>query len=208
MGKIEQVKQAIEKAKLRQSKLTAEALMVPSMTSINIRHLLNNLGGISKYYLECGSHKGGHFCSVLFENQVKDALAIDNYSEFYKDGETKEEFLANGRKFIPDATRWYLIEQDCFTVKDLWIGFDLFNYDAQHTESSQQRAITYFAKNMADEFILFVDDWTFNGVETGTRNGIKLAGLTTLYEEVLLTNEGQEPNEGWHNGIFVAVLKK
>lgn len=210
MEKINKIKEAIDKAKRRESKLSTDALEVPSMTSLNIRHLLNNLGAISYNYLECGSHRGGHFCSVVFgNNNLLEAVAIDNYSEFNKSGETKEEFLSNARQFTPPNTKYKLIEDDCFSIKTLPKNyFDLYNYDALHSESAQQRAVSHFLPNLTNEFIMVVDDWEFPGVETGTRNGIMLSGLSVLFEEVFLTPKGAEPNEHWHNGYAVFYLKQ
>jgi len=119
MDKISKIKSAIEKAKRRESKLTDEALKVPSMTSLNIRHLLNNLGAVSNNYLECGTHLAGHLCSVLCNNDnLQNVTAIDNYSEFNKDGITKGEALKNIATFCPSETSAELIEKDCFSVKD------------------------------------------------------------------------------------------
>lgn len=209
MVKIEQIKECIERAKRHESQLSHAALNVPSFTSIKIRHLLNNLGAISKRYLECGTHLGGHFCSVCYYNPLKEAVAIDNYSEFSKGGETKEEFLDNADSFVCMGTVFALIEEDCFTVKGLPENhFDFYNYDAQHTESSQQRAVSHFLPNLTEEFIFVVDDWQFPGVESGTRAGIKLSKLETLFECVLETKEGEQPNDAWHNGFAVFLLKQ
>ena len=209
MGKIEQIIEAIEKANRHESKLSHAALNVPSFTSIKIRHLLNNLGSLSERYLECGTHLGGHFCSVCYDNPLKEAVAIDNYSEFSKGGETKEEFLDNADAFVCMETLFAFIEEDCFKVKDLRPShFDFYNYDAQHTESSQQRAVSHFLPNLTEEFIFVVDDWQFPGVESGTRTGIKLTGLEVLHEAILETKEGEQPNEAWHNGFAVFLLKQ
>lgn len=201
---------AIEKAKRRESKLNKAALEVPSMTSLNIRHLLNNLGAISTNYLECGTHLGGHFCSVVYNNShLKDATAIDNFSEFYKDGITQKECISNMQAFTPGGVETHLIEDDCFVVDYLKKDhFDLYNYDAQHTESSQQRAVSHFLQNLKEEFIMVVDDWSFPGVESGTRNGIKLSELDILFEEILITPDGEEYNEHWHNNFAVFYLRQ
>jgi hypothetical protein len=210
MSKIEMIKEAIEKAKRHESRLVFPATEVPSFTSIKIRHLLNNLGWISRNYLECGTHLGGHFCSVGYKNDLNEMVAIDNYSEFYREGETKELFLDNAKRYVtPSVVSWKLIEEDCFKVKDLPDDyFDFYNYDAQHTESSQQRAVSYFLPYLLNKFIMVVDDWSFPGVESGTRNGINLSGLEVLFEEILETKEGELPNDAWHNGFAVFYLKQ
>ena len=209
MNKIEQIKNAILLADNFKSKLTKEALEVPGFTSLKIRHLFNNLGELATNYLEVGSHLGSHFVSTTFRNSnIKNAIAIDNYSEFNKEGETKEQFLKNAETFVSPETKWDLIEQDCFTVKDFPCLFDFFNYDALHSESAQQRAITYFKDYVTDEFILYVDDFGFPGVESGTRTGIKLANLEILFEQTMVTPENGLHNDHWHNNAFVALLKK
>lgn len=209
MGKIEQIKDAIDMAKIHGSKLTPEALRVPGFTSIKIRHLLNNLGAISTNYLEIGSHVGGTFCSTCCGNPLNEAVAIDNYSEFNKDGETKADFLDNADSFVCMETIFTLIEEDCFVVKNLGKSkFDLYLYDGQHTESSQQRAVTHFLPNLTEEFIFVVDDWSFVGVESGTRGGIKIADLKILFECILETKEGEMPNDAFHNSIAVFLLKQ
>jgi hypothetical protein len=212
-NKIEQITSAIERADRLESKLLFPATDVPSFTSIKIRHLLNNLGAISNNYLECGTHKGGHFCSVVYRNNLKNAMAFDDYSEFYVNGETREECLDNMEKYTPKGTRWRLVSEDCFSSEYLnnvhpELKFDLYNYDAQHTESAQQRAVTHFVDKFTNEFIMVVDDWSFNGVETGTRNGFKIAGLKVLYEAILRTPQGESHNENWHNDFGVFYLQK
>lgn len=207
--RVGQIQEAIDMAKIHGSKLTEEALRVPGFTSIKIRHLLNNLGAISTNYLEVGVHLGGTFCSTCCGNPLQEAVAIDNYSEFNKGGETKEEFLDNADSFVCMETLFSLIEADCFTVKDLGQSkFDLYLYDGQHTESSQQRGVTHFLPNLTDEFIFVVDDWQFAGVESGTRTGIKLSGLEILFECILETKEGESANEAFHNGFAVFLLKQ
>jgi hypothetical protein len=210
MNKIELIQDAIDRADKLESRLEVSASDVPSFTSLKIRHLLNNLGAISTNYLECGTHKAGHFVSVVYKNMnIFNAFAIDNYSEFYVNGETKEEALRNIAQFTPKGTYAYLIEDDCFNVKHLAENFfDLYNYDAQHTESSQQRGVTHFVKNMKKEYIMVVDDWDFAGVESGTRKGFQIANLAVLKEWVMRTPNGELPNDHWHNGFAVFLLRK
>jgi hypothetical protein len=208
MDKIDQIKQAIEKAIRHESKLSPEALSVPSFTSIKIRHLLNNLGAISTNYLDCGSHLGGSYCSAVFQNNLANGVMIDNFTEFYRDGVTKEALLSNAETFTPKETAWKLIEEDCFSAKDFPAKFDMILYDAGHSQSEQQRGVTYFKDYATDEYIFLVDDWQFNGVEEGTRTGIKLANLEVLFEEIWLTPEGAEPNMSFHNGYGIFYLKQ
>ncbi len=87
-------------------------------------------------------------------------------------------------------------------------------YDGDHKESCHRLALTHYISNMTDIFIYVVDDWNWECVRAGTLKAIQELGLTTLYEkEIRLTwDDTHTPqplaSETWHNGIYVAVLKK
>jgi hypothetical protein len=206
----QQIQHCIDKAIKRESKLDEEALMIPSMTSLNIRHFLNNIGSYCENFLEIGSFVGGTFCSTLYENgNIKIAYSIDNFSEFDLDGKTEGQLKLNIQYYQHDNTLAVFQNADCFEAESLPNNFfDLYIYDGNHSEESQKKAVTHFKNNMKDEFILIVDDWQFDGVEKGTRDGIKEANLSIVYESIHLTPQGQEHNEFWHNGIGVLLLKK
>ena len=210
MNKIEQIKLCIDKAIQRESKLTNETLSIPSMTALNIRHFLNNIGSYSKNFLEIGSFVGGTFCSTIYENpNIKNAYSIDNFSEFDLDGETEKKLKENIINFQRKETFVVFQNKNCFEVESLLNNFfDLYIYDGNHSEEAQKKAVTHFKVNMKDQFILIVDDWQFEGVEKGTRDGIKEAKLNVLYESIHLTPKGEEHNEHWHNGIAIFLLKK
>ena len=55
---------------------------------------------------------------------------------------------------------------------------------------------------------MVVDDWQFEGVASGTLEGIKESGLTTLFQQIFITPKGAEHNEYWHNGYAIFLLKK
>lgn len=204
MGKIELIKQAIEKAEREESKLDAEQLAIGGYTSPKIRHLLNNLGEIFQTrsiipiykYLEIGVHRGSTFVSALFDNNLP-GVAIDNWSEFNEDGTVKAEFLKNIKPF-GEAVQF--IEADCFTTSLPKNEYDMYLYDGGHGYEEQKMGITYFLPSMKDEFILCVDDYNWEQVEKGTQDGISECGLTKLFE-IKLT-------DGYHNGFYVALLKK
>lgn len=130
MSKIELIKQAIEKAERHESKLSGDVLNVPSFTSVKIRHLVNNLGAISTNFLEIGSHRGGTFCSTIHKNDnLHRAIAVDNFEEFYKDGETKEDFLNNVNKYAPDGLLWELREEQMKNRRTtIYIPYDGVQY--------------------------------------------------------------------------------
>jgi len=209
--KIEQIKQAIDNGSKRQSKLSQEALEVPSLTSLNIRHIYNNLGSISSHFMEVGSHRGGSFCSFVYDNaNLISAVAIDNFSENFSNVNVEEEFMSNAERFTPDTTNWKLVNKDSFkiTKKDLLFSPDLYLYDGEHSAENQAKALTYFKKFLTKEFIFVCDDYSWERVKTGTQAGIKDAGLEVLFEQEFHTPEGGEPNEHFHNGLYIALLKQ
>lgn len=210
MNKVDLVKEAIAKALRRESKLSGEAWNVPALSSLNIRHLMNNLGAISTRYWDCGVHVGGLFCSTIWENDnLKSATANDNFqSDETGDIKYEPQFLANVSKCLSENTSFKLIKRDTFDVKPEEIvgPIDLYLFDADHSYNSQYKAISAFLSAMADEFILCVDDYDWKEVYEATQAGIKDAGLEILFEETWKGND--HDNEGAWNGYHIALLKK
>lgn len=210
MKKVELIKEAIEKATRRESKLTDKALEVPALSSLNIRHLMNNLGAISTNYLEQGVHKGGLFCSTICgNNNLVLVTAIDNWeSDQNNEDKAEDQFDKNSLEFISENTVQTTIKSNSFdvVVDTITNQYDLYLFDADHSEDSQCRALTYFLPALADVFIFCVDDCDWPEVTEGTLRGIKESGVEVLYEKKLVGNN--HDNEGWWNGFWVFLLKK
>lgn len=205
MTKIEQIKDAITKAANGYSKLTYEILDLPSFSSHNIKHLLNNLGSISKCYYEVGLHKGTTFIATNYKNNLV-SLGCDNWSQFQENGIAKKMAYANCEKYL-DNNKYSLIEADCFgsEIPKMPYKIDLYFYDGEHGYDNQKKGVTHFLHSMGDEFILVVDDFSWQEPKRGTYDGIKDAMLEILYEQVLW--DGKE-NGMYHNGLGVFLLKK
>lgn len=212
MKKIEQIKQAIANAEKRQSKLTMEALNVPALSSLMLRALMNNLGAISTHYMEHGVHRGGLFCSTIFNNEnLLTATAVDNFESDDISGEhAMPDFMQNVKTCIPQSltNRFLLIRRNSFDVPSSQIGapIDLYLFDADHSEDSQCRALTHFISAMAEEFIFCVDDYDWPEVQMGTHRGIIETEVDILFEHIFQGNN--HDNEGAWNGFYVALLKK
>jgi len=202
---------AVERAIARQSKLNHEALRVPMLGSLQIRHLLNNLGGLASHYLEHGVHKGGSFCSAVFQNQLLTATAVDSFeSDLTNQVDPAEPiFLENANKFLHPGTSFKLIKSDSFAVSPDQIEnkIDLYYFDGDHSYASQRKALTHFKDVMEEDFIYCVDDYMLEEVRTGTQDGIEEAGYQKLYERELVTSSEYD-NESWWRGWYVALLKK
>ena len=207
----ELIHDAIESAINRKSKLTDEALRVPMLGSLQIRHLLNNLGAMSTHYMEHGVHKGGSFCSTIFQNQLVTATAVDC---FESDKNNKVDpaqpiFIDNVDKFIHPGTTFELIVSDSFALSPERILYpiDLYYFDGNHSYDSQRRALTHFKQSMDDEFLYIVDDYMLDDVSKGTQDGIKDGGYEVLFERELVTDHEYD-NESWWRGLYLALLRK
>jgi len=207
MTKTDLIKQAIQDAEAGKSKLKgSSAFGIPSFTGNKIRHLLNNLGAISTSYLEVGLHKAGTFISTLYRNEVR-GIGVDNWSQFEQGGESKKLAYKHCKQFLPEE-QYQILDKDCWTISpNEFSGIDMFNYDGNHAKELQKKALTYFKPMMADEFIYVCDDFSWDDVNEGTREGIFAAGYTIKYQCQLGIFE-QNDGEGYWNGILVALLKK
>jgi hypothetical protein len=208
--KIEAIKDAITRANNLQSKMDEVAWSVPALSSLRIRHLMNNLGAISNRYFESGVHVSGLFSSVIRNNpNLWSATANDNWaSDETGDIKYYDQFMANTLKCICENTKLTVIKKDTFDVDPSWVvgPIDLYLFDASHDYESQRKAMTHFLPAMADEFILCVDDYDWKEVWKGTQDGLADAGVEILYEHSFVGND--HDNEGFWNGFYVALVKK
>lgn len=207
----ELIHNAIERSIQRQSKLTDEALRVPMLGSLQIRHLLNNLGSLATHYMEHGVHKGGSFCSTIFQNQLVTATAVDCFASDKTNEVDPAQpiFLDNAHRFLHPGTTFELIVSDSFEVKPERISnpIDFYYFDAEHSYESQRKALTHFKDSMDEEFVYVVDDYMLDAVRNGTQDGIKDGGYEVLYERELVT-DSEYDNESWWRGFMVFLLKK
>lgn len=215
--KIQAIKEAIEKAKNHQSKMDQTAWSVPALSSLKIRHLMNNLGAISTNYLECGVHRGGLFCSTLINNTHLRATANDNFASDILTGEDIEHEFAINRKKCTVVSQWPYIEVkkcDTFDVNPSTIDgpIDLYLFDASHDYESERKAVTHFLPAMADEFILCKDDWQYGDVKRATIDGILDSNCDILFQEELLNpepyTEDMHLNDHFWRGFAIFLLKK
>ena len=202
---------AFQNAENNISKITDDIISMDGMSGTKTRHFYNNLLNTEDArYLEIGTWKGSSVCSAMCGNNAT-IVCIDNWSEF---GGPKSEFLNNFYKFKGDNNATF-IEDDCFKVDVLTLPkFNIYMYDGNHTNESHYKALLHYYNCLDDLFIFIVDDWNWIDVRDGTMNSIRKLKLKILYEkEIRLTFDNshtQQPlaSETWHNGIYVAILKK
>jgi hypothetical protein len=210
MTKIEQIEEAIENGIGRKSKLTPLAISVPMLGSLNIRHLLNNLGAISTSFLEVGSHVGGSFVSAVFGNKnLEKAIAIDSWASDETEGQTYEQqFYENVLPVIGPDCPMQVIKSDSFCVDLSKLPkIDFYYFDGSHDYESQKNALLYYLPAMSEEFIFAVDDFMLPEVKKGTLDGIAMSGCEILYEQEFVTDTEYD-NESFWRSWYVALLKK
>lgn len=208
--KITAIQKAIEMALNRQSKLTAENMEVPGLVSLLGRHLYNNLGAISTRFCEVGSHLGCSYTSSVSGNgNLLTATAIDSFaSDLVEERQCMPIFLNNAEKFTSRKTKFKFIHSDAFSfdINEIQGPIDYYIYDGSHGKEHQRMGVTHYLPAMADQFIMVVDDFDWQEVHEGTREGINEAGLKILYEYVLIGND--HDNEGAWNGYGIFLLEK
>jgi len=201
---IEKVKISITNTLLNESKLDAESSAVQGFTGIKIRHLLNNLGSFSTNYLEIGVHKGATFVAANFGNSMN-SYCCDNWVDFDEQGRSRKEFYYNKGRLLNNPIK--VFDQSCWdlTADQIDTKIDFYLYDGPHDYEDQVMALSVIHPFLAETFIYCVDDWDWEMVHTGAREGIRRANLEVLFEQEFVGG-GSDPN--WWNGFYVAVLRK
>lgn len=212
MKKLELLKVAIENADESISHLPGEQFAVPALTSLKIRHLLNNIGKLGNNYLEVGVHRGGTFtASVAGSVNLEKITAVDSFlSDVTSNEGAKPEFENWASIFVPKSSVFKLIHSDSFAEDVLTLipkGVDIYLYDGDHSEESQKKALTFYKDVLADEFIFLCDDFDWDEVQKGTAKGIEEGGYEVLFEKYM-KSKGSHDNDSWWNGFYVALLKK
>ena len=196
------------------SKLPFEALDVPGLTDIHIRHFLNILCEDCNY-LEVGSLLGASLISAAWDNGGC-FWGVDDFSEW----STVQELLATGLELqgnvlpivgmqMADANRMHrdqMVPHVNFhegSFRDFDLGqleapLDVFYYDADHSTRGTMEGILHFAPAFADQVILLVDDWESREVRAGVQ--MALAQIPFELETMF------QPK--WWNGFLVAALVK
>jgi hypothetical protein len=206
---IDHVKQSIDNAKNEISKITPAMINLQGYSSAKVRHLLNNICSLDQAsYLEIGVWQGSTFIASLYnnENNLKEAVAIDDWSEF---GGPYQQFNKNCATFLSN-NHYKFYNQDCFAIdinKLFKSPVNIYFYDGNHTQESQEKAFTYYDSLFDEVFIAIIDDWNWIEVKKGTEAAFEKLNYTILFEEVLPAQFNGD-KKLWWNGIYIAVIKR
>jgi len=195
-------------------RISLDVLTMDGMSGGYYRSFINNLifNLSDAKYLEVGSWAGSTVCSAVENNNCK-AICIDNWSEF---GGPKDKFIENTNKVIGVNNTITLIESDFRKVDYNALGkSQVYLFDGPHSYQDHYDGITISQPALQDVYIQIVDDWNWPSVRNGTLDAIKNLGIEILESITVRTSQDNEhtkafcKSEGrWHNGYFIAVLKK
>ncbi len=206
------VKSSLQDALAERSGLDPAVLTIPGMSGRKYRHFVNNL--IRRVpqprYLEVGSWQGSTLCAAISGNQLA-AVAIDNWSMF---GGPKAAFMQNlaRHKGMSDVR---FIESDFRAVAYDQLGpFNVYLFDGPHKKADHQDGITVAQPALEPHHVVIVDDWNWQDVRQGTRQGLAASGLKIDYAFEIRTTldntlpEVKHQHSEWHNGYFVAAVSR
>lgn len=208
------IEECIARAAREESKCAPEILAMEGMSGNMTRHLYNQICAYVKddgdavaeptKYLEIGAWKGSSTVSALYKNEHVLATVIDNWSEF---GGPKDDFHRNISWFKDQV---HVIEDDCFSpgVRDQLASrgpFDIYLYDGYHSEEAHELAITRIWEALADRCLIMIDDYNWEGVRAGTRQGLERAGARIVYERHIENPSGRD---GFWNGCGLFLVEK
>jgi endoglucanase Acf2 len=129
-------------------------ICVEGLTNFLVKAFLNNLVSMQNAsYLELGPWQGATFISALYKNSPKQAIAIDNFSEF-NNGEIENKLHDNCKKYLKEND-YEIYNCNCFAFdkSKIKIPVNIFFYDCDHKEYAHKYALKYFYEVLADEFI-------------------------------------------------------
>lgn len=186
---------------------------VKGFSTLTQRKIFNTLcSPQNTNYLEIGAYFGGTACAAIHKNPVN-AYIVEDYSQPFGADEDVKTALIKNLAASETLGSYTLLEQDAFDPSKPLpsdIKFDVYFYDGNHSYENQKRAMQAFLGNMNEYYIQVVDDYSWEEVFKGTNDGLKEledAGKIKVihkFEKRL----GYNDDPIWHNGLFIAVIKK
>lgn len=183
---------------------------VKGFSTPTMRRMFMNLCGVKGLrYLEIGAYFGGTACGAIHTPE-NECFIVEDFSQPFGESGIEEGLKQNLKvcaAYTNGKANYTLLEQDAFNPeKPLPKNIDIYFYDGEHSYENQKRAMTHFFENMNDLYIQIVDDYAWESVHTGTQDGISSLPVDKLFEFSVQPPANDDPI--WHNGIYVALLKK
>ena len=158
-------------------------------------------------YLEVGTHSGSSMISACFNNKLRRAVGIDDWS---MDENSKPQLLKNLEFFKEHLhVEPEFIEEEAFSMDKSKLGkFDIYFYDGHHSADSQEKGLTCFWKNLAPVSIVIVDDYSIMRVQQGTIRAIDKLGCKQHMKYGWTLPGGKGFEHLYWGGLAVMVFEK
>lgn len=195
-------------------KLPDWILTMPGMSGRKYRSLINTVveNVPAPRYTEVGSWAGSTSCSAMWGNTAA-VTCIDNWSEF--DG-PRDAFIQHTNQARSENISFDVIEEDFRKIA--WADrpkSNVYLFDGPHTEADQYDGIAIAQPALDNLHILIVDDYNWPAVRNGTLRAVNDLNLDVECSvEIRTTQDNSTPtvqvhtNSDWHNGYFIAVMRK
>jgi hypothetical protein len=204
----QRLEQALNMADQMDHKLSNHVLNMSGMSGRKYRTMINRLVEITPNarYLEIGSWRGSTACAAMYDNRLA-AVCIDSWQEgedIYTD------FVHNVNYILSDKINFTHIREDFVKVDYNSIGkFNIYMFDGPHRQEDQYNGVALAQPALDDTYILIVDDYNDSQVQQGTTEALAVCNQTVVASVVILThNNPYLSGSDWHNGYFIAVIKK
>lgn len=211
---------SLRKAEAHASKLPDEILKMDGMSSPKVRHFLNSICSYpNTTYFEVGPAAGSTHISALYGNDFDDIAVSDLWVDI-KNESGKQGFLDNCQKYLDEKPSesegpWRLFSGDCFDINgsELPFNINVYFYDGGHEIEDHLKAVTHFKDNLADRFIMIIDDWNDERVQKGTAEALETGEYKIHFTHYCRAKTGSTPPfwgdmKEWWNGLLVLVLEK
>ena len=210
---IAHVEESVAKALRKESEIDTPVLGFKGFSTDVQRHLVSNLCHLSKdepVYVEAGLYGGASFFAATSNNPELTAFGIEDFSQDFGDPSIKDHLENNIETYKDSAKSTTIINSDFFKTDLALITkpVDIYYYDAHHDYEFQRDALPYFFDALADTFIWIVDDYAWDSVSTGTRDGLALLKDKLKVEKKWEFSDGCPDGKTWHNDVVLFVMSK
>jgi hypothetical protein len=202
------LEQALSLAEQGDHKLPHDLLTMTGMSGTKYRIFINQLVGLTAdaRYLEIGSWQGSTACSAAHGNKVK-VTCIDNW---YQGDGIKNAFLTNAKKYMTEGVEFFYEHNNFYDVDYTDIGrYNIYMFDGPHEKEDQYQGLKLAQPALDDVFTLIVDDYNSSLVIDGTQEALRDLNLQVVASVTVKTsNNPYLSRSDWHNGYYIAVIKK
>lgn len=229
---VEAATAALRDAQRDVHRLAPAVFEVAGMSGYRTRMFYNNLLARlpGAHYLEVGSWRGSTLIAALANNtDHAQAVAIDNWSEFYGSSEPLRE---NVQRVLPEvrigSPQLRVLEQDVFAIDFAREGLtgwaDVYLYDGSHEPTLQERefAVVLDQNVLRRPCLVVVDDWVSPNVSLPTLRAMEdvwqrgwhaeLATQVDPFGNIVQSTRDMKNMDMWNffdlfwNGMLVLVL--